>query len=121
MFAHHLSDGPASAFSGYLANFHEGHGPKQFVQTVLSSVRVRTYTHRQYSHTVGSGLFPRRSECNTGIVHVGFVVGAVALGTVYCRVLQLTQSVIPPCPRVTYHQGLAKQQFERPASLHSYH
>jgi len=42
------------------------------------------------------------------MVHVGFVVGAVALGTVYCRVLQLTQSVIPPCSRVTYHQGLVK-------------
>lgn len=117
LFARHVSDGPASAFSGYLADLREGHGPIQYVQIVLSRVRVYVLTYvRTYIHTHRLLSYSRQraltatSKCHTGIVYVGFVVGAVALGTVYCRVLQLTQSVIPPCSTVTYHQGMVKQQ-----------
>jgi hypothetical protein len=43
-----------------------------------------------------AGLSPRRPEFAPGSIHVGFVVGKVALGQVFLRVLFSPASIIPP-------------------------
>jgi hypothetical protein len=41
-----------------------------------------------------------------GLFHVGFVVGKVALGQVYLRVLRFSPvNIIPPASTLTYHLG----------------